>query len=357
MLERAPIFLVQCLVLLFITLQPPYARAQTSSPTYQAIWVWPNPSDGTPVTDANDRHTLVTNAAASGVTALFVSVYQATPNQAGRYMFNDQNLVDLIQQTHQSGMKLLAEYGSPDWYTYACSDSSFPVQRMVDVQNYNQANPSATFDGVILDVEPSSSTSHSIATPSGTKPLDSSPSGTDLQELLTFYRCIIQKVQPLPVSVAIHAFWDAPVVPPYQPFYASVINLTLDHVIVMGYRNSVGSSDCSQQGIACLDGPAISYWENCPSMTIGGCSHGRSGNVLAGLETGNISDPTGTVTFYNQGQIAVNQAAANVINLFPNGGWGGFAIDAHQSAYLSSGSMHWPTTNPSFSKSKVSKAH
>jgi hypothetical protein len=90
-------------------------------------------------------------------------------------------------------------------------------------------------------------------------------------------------------------------------------------------------------------------------MASDGCKEGRSGTVLAGLETGNISDSSGTVTFYNQGQTPLNQAATDILNLFPNGGLGGFAIDAYQSAYLSSGSANWPSTNPNFPKSRVSK--
>jgi hypothetical protein len=145
--------------------------------------------------------------------------------------------------------------------------------------------------------------------------------------------------------------------PPYEQFYQQVVQLNLDHVIVMGYRNFGGPSDCSQQGIACLDKPAINYWETCSSIAIGGCQQGRSGNILAGLETGNISDSSGTVTFYNQGQTALNQAATDVTSAFPNGGLGGFAIDAYQSAYLSGpASTNWPSRNPSFPKSMVSTA-
>jgi hypothetical protein len=349
MLKWITSILVQSLILGFICSETRFALAQVNSPINQAVWVWPSSTDGTPISDVNARHTLVLNAATSGVTALFVSVYQKTANASGRYMFSDQVLSDLIQQAHNEKMQVWAEYGNSDWPNYACDDSSFPVQRMSEVLGYNKANPTAQLDGVVLDVEPLE-----INPGQG-------PSRTDLIRLLSLYSCILHRVQPsLPVSAAINAFWTTYIgFKPHhmKPFYVWVINLPLKYVVVMGYRNFVGASDCSSKGIACLDKAAIAYADSCFSNPTGGCDHDRRGSILAGLETGNISDPGANVTFYNQGQIALNQTAIDMVSLFPNGGLGGFAVEAYQSAYLGSGSVNWPSTNPNFPKSKALNAH
>jgi hypothetical protein len=345
MRKRTGALAVQILVLAFIYAEASSVRAQTID---QAMWVWPSQTDGTPVSDPTQRQALVQNAQASGVTDLYVSVYQTSASPQGRQMFADPVLADLIQRAHASKMKVWAEYGDSSWIGYSCTDSAFPVARMAEVTAYNAANPSASLDGVILDVEPSDSvTPTPTPTPYRVKSSGSSPSWPELVSLLALYNCIIGKVPQLPVSAAISAYWNPPAVPEYDPFFQRVIRLHLAHVVVMGYLNLVGSSDCSQPGIACLDSPAISYWQTCPSMHIAGCQSGRSGNILAGIETQNISS-TGD-TFFTMGETAMNQAAAAMLCQFPNGGLGGFAIDYYQNAYLSgTSSPQWPTVNASF---------
>src|SRR5919199_1776717 len=69
-------------------------------------------------------------------------------------MYEDSAIADLVLRGHANGMRLFAAYGAPDWPTFACNASSFPLQRMAEVASYNAANPSAKLDGVILDVEP-----------------------------------------------------------------------------------------------------------------------------------------------------------------------------------------------------------
>lgn len=355
MRERITLFVARSLVSLIICSVAVLATAHISSAIEEAVWVWPDPTTGTPITDTGGPETLVANASQSGVTELFVSVYSSTTSSTGRQMFADALLKDLILQAHADKMTVWAEYGDPSWITFACADNSFPLQRMADVLNYNQANPSAPFDGIVLDVEPSPSpTPTATPTPSAIRPTDEGPSGQQLQQLLAFYDCIIRKV-PLPISAAISPFWTAPVVAPFNAFFQQVIQLKLAHVIVMGYRNTVGTTDCLSDGIACLDGPTISYWENCPTIAIGGCQQARSGNILAGLETS--STQAGNVTFFTQGQTAMNQAASAMEVAFPNGGLVGFAIDAYQNAYLGSVSPNWPSTNPDFPGSSLLKKH
>jgi hypothetical protein len=233
MRERITVLIARSLVSLVICSVSLVASARVSSAMDQAVWVWPDATTGTPITDAGGPETLVANASQSGVTALFVSVYQRTKNSAGRYMLDDGALNDLIQKARANNppIEVWAAYGYPDWITYACDDSSFPLQRMAEVVAYNAAFPSAKFDGVVLDVEPSPSpTPTATPSPSGIKPADEGPSGQQLQQLLAFYDCIIRKV-PLPISAAISPFWTAPVDPQFNPFFQQVIQKKLTNVI------------------------------------------------------------------------------------------------------------------------------
>jgi len=79
----------------------------------QALWVFPSSSFANPVTDATARQTLVTNSAASGVGLLYLSVYSSTPNAAGRYMYDDAAIANLIAQAHNAGVRVDAAYGAP----------------------------------------------------------------------------------------------------------------------------------------------------------------------------------------------------------------------------------------------------
>ena len=86
---------------------------------------------------------------------------------------------------------------------------------------------------------------------------------------MLLYGCILRKAQPLPVAAAISAFWTTYIgFKPHhmKPFYEWVTAEPLKSLVVMGYRNTVGANDGVSDGIACLDGPAIDYWINCPSM-------------------------------------------------------------------------------------------
>jgi hypothetical protein len=349
MRERISILVARNLVSFIMGSVAILMSAPITSAMDQAVWVWPDPKTGSPITDAGGPEALVANASQSGVTELFVSVYSSTTSSTGRQMFADSVLNDLVQKAHTSkpSIEVWAAYGAPDWTTAnECDDNSFPLQRVADVLNYNQANPSAKLDGIVLDVEPAE-------TPPG-----AGLSRIDMVRLMFLYGCIIRKAKPLPVAAAISAFWTAYLgFQPHRakPFYDWVIDESLKYVVVMGYRNTVGTIDCASTGIACLDAPAINYWINCPSMGSKGCPNGRSGNILAGLETS--SSQPANVTFFAQGQTAMNQAARAVELAFPNGGLGGFAIDAYQNAYLGGVSSNWPSTNPNFPNPSLLKKH
>jgi hypothetical protein len=121
--------------------------------------------------------------------------------------------------------------------------------------------------------------------------------------------------------------------------------MRFDQIVVMGYRNTAGSSCSGSQpdGIICLDEPAIAY---------AGEQH-QNDVILAGLETSNCSPGCGPfdVTFYSdpQGQTSVNQQVQLVAEHFKESqGFGGFAIHRYQDSYLSGLLTNWPAVNLNF---------
>lgn len=292
----------------------------------QALWVFPDHAHADPVADPTARQTLISNAAASKVDTLYISVYH-TPNSAGRLMYEDTAIADLIARAHAKRITVVAAYGNSDWPSLGCDPGSFPQQRMQEVLAYNAANPSAAFDGVVLDVEPAG-------------PQTSS----SYQDLLRLYRCLHDTLAAggIRLSATISAFWNDAVEYPsgsgqIKPVYQHIIDMDLQNVIVMGYRDFAGSTDCpTDDGIVCLDIDEVSY----------AASIGKTSLILAGLET---SDPATTFiadreTFFEEGQKAMNSTAEAVAYAFGSN-FGGFAVHNYQNSYLSGASTLWPTKN------------
>jgi hypothetical protein len=303
--------------------------ANGAAPQKQTLWVFPASSAPNPVTDISARLALIANAAATGIAELYVSVYNSTPNSAGRYMYDEAAIADLIGRAHMSGMQVLAAYGAPDWPTFGCNPTGFPLQRMAEVAAYNAAHPTTKFDGVILDIEPP-------------EPQNTSA----FQALLGQYACIRSALSSdIRLSVAIRFFWDAVIEYPAgssvsKAVYAHVIDMNMNNVVVMGYRDFAGPADCSNDGIVCLDQDEVAY----------AASDGKPQLILAGLETSDpaITGITNRETFFEEGESAMNAEARAVIEHFGKAnGLGGFAIHNYQGSYLS-GSISWPVTNPLF---------
>jgi hypothetical protein len=208
----------------------PATGSATASAKLNALWVYSVTSLPNPVTDTTTRDALIQDSSSSGVNMLYLSVYSSTPNSAKRYMYDDSDIADLISKAHTHGMQVYAAYGDSDWPTLGCAASAFPMQRMAEVIAYNSANRSAMFDGVILDVEPS-------GTP-------------DFQALLGLYQCFQQQARAngMGLSVAISAFWTTMVTfnQVTKAVYEQIVDLKLNNVVVMGYRNFAGTSDCTQ---------------------------------------------------------------------------------------------------------------
>jgi uncharacterized protein (TIGR03437 family) len=290
-----------------------------------ALWVYELSSLPNPVTDATARATLIQNSVSSGINMLYVSVYSSTPNSANRYMYEDSDIADLITKAHAQGIQVYAAYGDTDWPTLGCAASAFPMQRMAEVIAYNAANRPATFDGVVLDVEPGSS--------------------PDFQQLLQLYQCFQQQAKSngMGLAAAISAFWTSTVTYGQitEPAYAQIVDLKLNNVVVMGYRNSAGSTDCTAgDGVVCLDAALIAYAN----------SVAQANAILIGLDTDNPATDGSTAeeTFYSMGQQAMNAVAQSVTSQFAtlNQTFGGFAINNYQDSYLSGQISGWPTSNP-----------
>jgi hypothetical protein len=156
------------------------------------------------------------------------------------------------------------------------------MQRMAEVNAYNAAHADAEFDGVVLDVEP-----------------PEPQSTADFQNLLALYQCVRSNLPQrggdrLGLAVAIRFFWDAvaafPAGGPRKKVYEHIIDMELDHVIVMGYRDRAGTacSGSAPNGIICLDEDEMAYADRT-----------AENNMISGWRTSEISSvwkPSGSST-------------------------------------------------------------
>ncbi|HUI58312.1 MAG TPA: hypothetical protein VLY04_25235 [Bryobacteraceae bacterium] len=299
------------------------AKAAAAPARLHAVWVYSVANLPSAVTDAPTRATLIQSSAASGVNLLYVSVYSSTPNSAKRYMYADSDIAALITAAHAQGIQVYAAYGDTDWPTLGCAAGAFPMARLSEVIAYDAANKSAAFDGVILDVEPGSNPDAS---------------------LLTLYQCFRQQAQAngLGLAAAISAFWTGSVTfgQVTKPLYQQVVDLKLNGVVVMGYRNFAGTTDCSKgDGIVCLDQAVVAYANQVSQANL----------ILVGLDTDNPAT-SGSVpleTFFSLGQAAMNAAAQSVSSQFTAGNesFGGYAIHNYRDSYLNGQLAGWPATN------------
>lgn len=307
-----------------------------------ALWVYKVSSLPNAVTDAPTRTTLMHNSAASGVNMLYVAVYSSTKNSAGRYMYDDNDVAAFVTSAHGQGMQVYAALGDADWPSFGCATDSTPYKRFADIVGYDGANPAAKFDGIMLDVEPGSS--------------------PDFPSLLGLYQCFQQmaKANGLGLSAAISAFWNTTVTfnSVTEEAYKQVVDLAMNNLVVMGYRNTAGTLDCTQgDGIVCLDENIIQYANSVSAPKM----------ILVGLNTDNpaTSGALAEETFYSMGQTAMNNAAQSVYSQFAAAGqgFGGFAIHNYRDSYLSGSFSGWPSTNtpltaaaPQFSASGIANA-
>lgn len=276
---------------------------------HTSLWVF---SDE--VSTLAKRRTLVNRSVACGVDAIYVSVYRAIQNHSGRKMFEDADIADLIKRARERNIEVWAAYGDVDWHTQGCSQNSFPILRMNEVIEYNQANSENRFDGVMLDCEPDGN--QAIFMPM----------------LLELYGCIAQDLSNhnIRTGAAIRFFWDELVFSPidfsFKPGYEHLLDLDIEQVVVMGYRDFAGNGD--DNGINQLDRDEVYYASDI----------GKFRSVLVGLETGNCAPGCGPeqITFYEEGLASMKRAANEVADFFAlEQGFGGFSIHRYNDAFLS----------------------
>lgn len=113
--------------------------------------------------------------------------------------------------------------------------------------------------------------------------------------MLTLYQCQKQQAAAagLGLAAAINAFWSAPATynSVTKPAYELIVDLGLNNLVVMGYRNYAGTLDCKQgEGIVCLDEGIVGYAN----------STSRAGMILVGINTDNpaTSNDNADETFY-----------------------------------------------------------
>jgi uncharacterized repeat protein (TIGR03803 family) len=313
---------------------------RTSAAFVSAMWVYNNE-----VTDPGARQNLVNQSIASNINTIYISVYQSTPNSAGRLMYDDADMTALIALAHANGIQVWADYGAPDWPSLGTLPTSFPMQRLADVVAYNAANPTAAFDGVMLDVE----FAYDATNPASYDDQENA----FLQQLLPLDEGALNVLRPagLQVGATVSAFWNpneltdaadqAAVTITFapqgtavtEPAYQQILDLGLDQVVVLGYRDFAGAVPPSegQDGIIGLDQDEINYAVSTGSNTL----------VVAALETQDITPSD--QTFYGDGNSAMNSVMQTVAGYFGNS-LGGFAIDGYGDAYLS-GQPSWPASS------------
>ncbi|HRJ90144.1 MAG TPA: carboxypeptidase-like regulatory domain-containing protein [Pyrinomonadaceae bacterium] len=288
------------------------------------LWVFGGSLIPNPISTLAGRDRLVNTSSQSGFTDLYVSVYQSTPNSSGRLMYQDDDMAALITAAHANGQEVWAAYGDPGFPALGCG-SSFPMQRMAEVAAYNASRSlNERFDGVVLDIEPA-------------EPM----SEADFQAMLTQYQCFRDALpSSIKLATAIRFFWTTPVEYPVgettRPAYEHIIDMNFDNVIVMGYRDFAGTSNCGVgDGIICRDQDEVAY----------ATSLSRSGLILAGIETKDVSpgEPE-TITFFEEGQVSYHVEARKVARHFESSsGFGGFAVHNYSDTILSD-IAGWPDT-------------
>lgn len=295
----------------------------TGIPSAHAVWVYSASGLASPVTDSNAMATLFQSAVASNVNMLYVSVYSSTPDSEGRYLVDEGSIAAFIGQAHAHGIQVYNAMGDSDWPTKGCATSQTPYQRYADTAGYDTANPSAKFDGIMLDVEPGST-------------FDDYPS------LLGLYQCFNQQAAAsgLGLAAAINAYWNTSTTfnGVTEAVYRQIVDLKLTSLVVMGYLNSAGSlNNCnSGGGVACLDEPIVQYAN----------SVGQASAILVGLDTD--SSAATIDTFYSLGQAEMDAAAQSIYSQYAAAelSFGGFSIHNYRDSYLSGTVSGWPLTNP-----------
>lgn len=101
--ENTTLIQLTSVVLTACAAVPLACNAAPPQPLTQPWWVFPDSSHAHPITDATARQTLISNSAVSNVDALYVSVYHHRENSAGRRLYDEAAIADLITRAHAGG--------------------------------------------------------------------------------------------------------------------------------------------------------------------------------------------------------------------------------------------------------------
>ena len=269
----------------------------------EALWVSTDE-----ITNSLRRERLIEYAVEKNVNTIYVSVYRPWYNDSGRLMYADRHVAAFIRRAHEKDMEVWASYGNGDWPELGAGEGSFPRARMLEIADFNSDHPSASFNGIILDVEPG-------------EPVD-------LALLIAFYdeALALLSKNGIPAAAAIRYFWKDPVQlaggERSLAAYAHVIDMPFEHVVVMGYRNYAGDP-CVDNGLICLHQEQILYADRAD----------RARSVLVGLRVTSVAVDSGhpIETFYGMPPTYFDAQKERVLSHFSQyASFGGFATHRYE---------------------------
>lgn len=279
----------------------PTSHDETSRPAREALWVF---SDE--ISSREDQDHLIEQVVREGFNTLYLSVYRSRPNRRGRLMYDEEDIARFITRAHRANLEVWAAYGNSDWPHLGCAEGSFPHERIREIARYNQERPDARFDGVMLDVEPDEP--------------------ANMSALVRFHEEATAHLgrNGIRSAAAIRHFWKTPVDASkgVQAVYKHVIDLPLDHVVVMGYRNFAGGP-CADNGLICLHQDQIAYAQR----------QGKEAGVLVGLRLTSVEADAGRPeeTFFGMPEEVLDDEKARVAAHFHQyASFGGFATHRYR---------------------------
>jgi hypothetical protein len=246
-------------------------------------------------------------------------VNQLYMNTGGVLVSHPIEFANLISSAHAQGIQVYALDGDKSWALTA--NHSVAVSRVQEVIDYNNAHPTAVFDGIQHDVEPYLLTEW-----------NTDFNGTAVQFLDMLVQCqnlVNQSGGLLKYSVAVPFWYDeglAPVSYNGQSKFLSYHVLDIvDEIAIMDYRDSAGGTISNQDGQIDHGKQEINY------------ATGVGKKAMVGAET---MPPDGTgipgyITYNDEGLRYMNRELNKVDSYFGSqAGYGGIAIH-HYDTYKS----------------------
>lgn len=266
----------------------------------EGIWVYEDV-----ISDPEDAAELIGHASMRGINTLYLNVYRSVPNAEGRRLHDEERLTAFLRDAQRAGLEVWATYSTVTWQELGGGEGTFPHERMREVAAFNRTH-GAPFDGVMLNVEP--------------------PEPADLEALLLLMTDLSSQLSDyaIPLAMTLRHFWEQPLDHPQtgrqMEAYRHFIDLPLDHLVVMSYRDFAGSGCGEDDGIICLSEREISY-------------AGQAGaTVVVGLRDTSVERDGGVdrATFHGRTEGERQRERERVRAAFADSpGFGGFATHAY----------------------------